>query len=417
MDFLTKSTYLLDGVSAMAKQGKNQDDLQQLNRSLVVRLIHRMRVCSRAELAKQSGLTKASITGITQHLIDRGIVKEVGLISGANGRRSIGLTLRTEHYLCIGLRLTRQHIRGGLFDVGGELYASQNCRIEPNNNPQDAMRLMKEMIAQLLKQADGRQVLGIGIALPGPVIYKEGKIAFMSAFKGWENVFISSELSEAFHLPVLLEHDGVCYALSEWWNRSPKDEYRLMLCVLAGQGIGAGVIEEGRPIRGALGCAGEIGHMSLDPFGPQCDCGNRGCLEKYSSTLALEREMAEQLMVRKDHPLHGQRPDIKRILSMVNENDGLAVEIFEKQVEYLGYGLVNLVNFLNPDVIVVTDDMAECAGLMEKVLTKVLSERLSPRILEETRLIVRPNSPIMAMQAATSLIVDRFLSHPEEFCQ
>ena len=93
------------------------------------------------------------------------------------------------------------------------------------------------------------------------------------------------------------------------------------------------------------------------------------------------------------------------------------MEIFEKQVEYLGYGLVNLVNFLNPDVIVVTDDMAECAGLMEKVLTKVLSERLSPRILEETRLIVRPNSPIMAMQAATSLIVDRFLSHPEEFCQ
>lgn len=401
----------------MAKQGKNQDDLQQLNRSLVVRLIHRMKVCSRAELAKQSGLTKASITGITQYLIDRGIVKEVGLISGTNGRRSIGLTLRSERYLCIGIRLTRQHIYGGLFDVGGELYASEKRRIEPNSNPRDAMELMKEIISQLLRQADGRQVLGIGIALPGPVIYKEGKIAFMSAFQGWENVSISSELSEAFHLPVLLEHDGVCYALSEWWNQSPKDEYRLMLCVLAGQGIGAGVIEDGRPIRGALGCAGEIGHMSLNPFGPQCDCGNRGCLEKYSSTLALERDMAEQLKERPDHPLYGQQPDIRKILSLVNEKDALAVEIFERQVEYLGYGLVNVVNFLNPDVIVVTDDMAECSELMEKVLLRVLQKRLSPRIFKETRLIVRPNSPIMAMQAATSLIIDRFLSHPVEFGQ
>ena len=75
------------------KEGKNQDDLQRLNRSLVMRLIHKMEVCSRAELAKQSGLTKASITVITQQLIDAGVVKEVGLISGEKGRRSIGLTL------------------------------------------------------------------------------------------------------------------------------------------------------------------------------------------------------------------------------------------------------------------------------------------------------------------------------------
>ncbi|HML45916.1 MAG TPA: hypothetical protein PKE04_04105, partial [Clostridia bacterium] len=133
-------------------EGKNQDDIQRLNRSLVMRLIHRMRVCSRSELAKMSGLTNASITGIAQHLIDAGVVKEVGLIGGAKGRRSIGLTLRLESYLCIGIRLTRQHIRGGLFDIAGELYAEEERPVAPNSTPAHAMALVKEIVAFLLRK-------------------------------------------------------------------------------------------------------------------------------------------------------------------------------------------------------------------------------------------------------------------------
>ena len=157
------------------KQGKNQDDLQKLNRSLVMRLIHKLGVCSRAEVAKLSGLTKASITGITQQLIDAGVVKEVGLIEGAKGRRSIGISLCMDHYLCIGIRLTRKDVHGGLFDVGGELYADERRLIPENSTPQDAMALMKDIIEKLLKKGDGRKVLGIGLAVPGPLIYEIGR--------------------------------------------------------------------------------------------------------------------------------------------------------------------------------------------------------------------------------------------------
>ncbi len=393
------------------KQGKNQDDLQKLNRSLVMRLIHKLGICSRAEVAKRSGLTKASITGITQQLIDAGVVKEVGLIDGAKGRRSIGLALCLEHYLCIGIRLTRKDVRGGLFDVAGEIYADEQRQIPVNATPEDAMALMKDIIEKLLKKGDGRKVLGIGLAVPGPVIYDEDKIAFMSAFPGWENISIKKELFAAFGIPVLLEHDGVCFAMSEWWDRDSQD-YRLMVCVLAGQGVGAGIVEGGRPIRGALGCAGELGHMSLDVHGPRCDCGNFGCLEKYASTLALEKRMAEALESRPQHPLHGRAPGYREILGAVRAGDPLATELFTEASTYLGYGIVSLINLLNPDIVVVTDSLAECDELMREVLERTIRSRLSENIFSRTKLVVKPSSEYLAMQAATSLIVDLFLSSP-----
>jgi predicted NBD/HSP70 family sugar kinase len=372
----------------MDKQGKNQDDLQKLNRSLVMRLIHKLGVCSRAELAKRSGLTKASITGITQLLIDAGVVKEVGLIDGAKGRRSIGLSLCLEHYLCVGIRLTRKDVRGGLFDVAGEIYA-------------DERRLIP----------DGRKVLGIGLAVPGPVIYDEDKIAYMSAFPGWENISIKKELFEAFGIPVLLEHDGVCFALSEWWDRDSAD-FRLLVAVLAGQGVGAGLVDGGRPIRGALGCAGEMGHMSLDVHGPRCDCGNFGCLEKYASTLALEKRMAQALETRPEHPLYGCAPGYREILKAAREGDELSALLFTEAATYLGYGIVNIINLLNPDIVVVTDSLAECDELMQEVLERTVKSRLSEKILSRTKIVVKPSSEYLAMQAATSLIVDMFLSSP-----
>lgn len=397
----------------MTKAGKNQGDLQGLNRALILRLIHRLRVCSRAELARQSGLTKAAITGITQQLIDAGAVREVGLMENQSGRRSIGLSICQEKYRSIGLRLTRRHIRAGLFDLGGEIYDTAECRLPPEVDARAALGQMKEMIRRLLQTAEGQAVLGVGIASPGPILYREGKIAYMSAFPGWEQISIPEEMEKEFHLPVVLEHDGVCCALSEWWNRPPGEEARMMICVLAGQGLGAGILMDGQPVRGALGCAGELGHMSMDPKGPLCDCGNRGCLEKYVSVLALEREMERELAQQRGHPLAGQAPDGRAILSLVHRGDPLAVSVYERQARMLGQGIVNLCNVLNPDLIVITDELAACEERLRVCVDQVMRERLSPRIYRDTRLVVRPGSRFQAMQAASFLILDRFLSEPE----
>lgn len=401
----------------MAGPGKNQGDLQGLNRALVMRLIHRHRICSRAQLARETGLTKASITGIIQQLMDAGVIREVGLMEKKGSRPSMGLSLCADQYFSIGLRLTRRHIRGGLFDMGGAVYETKECMILPETPPQAALAMMKEITAFLLSAAAGRCVLGIGIATPGPIIRAEGKIAYMSAFPGWADVSIPDEMEKEFHLPVVLEHDGVCCALWEWWNRPPGEEYRAMLCVLAGQGIGAGILMDGEPIRGALGCAGEIGHMSMDPEGPPCDCGNRGCLETYVSTLALEKEMAGELEKAPEHPLYGAALSAREILGLAQRGDPLARKVFCRQGEMLGRGMVNLVNLLNPDYLVITDELAACDELLLACVDGVLKKYLSPRIYQAVRLSVRPGSPFQAMQAASALILDRFLSEPAFFGQ
>jgi len=245
-------------------------------------------------------------------------------------------------------------------------------------------------------------VLGIGIAAPGPILIEEGKSAYMSAFPGWESISIPAALEQAFGVPVRLEHDGVCYALTEWWNRAPGDEPRMLLCVLAGQGIGAGILADGVPVRGALGCAGEIGHMSIHADGPRCDCGNCGCLENYVSSLALERDMEAA----------GQPLSAAEILQNVCHGEEPALSIFRRQAQQLGYGIANLVNLLNPDHIVITDELAACSQLLHSEVDAVLRDRLSPRIYENLRLTVRPDSPFRPLQAAASLITDRFLSDP-----
>jgi predicted NBD/HSP70 family sugar kinase len=152
--------------------------------------------------------------------------------------------------------------------------------------------------------------------------------------------------------------------------------------------------------------------MSLDVHGPRCDCGNFGCLEKYCSTLALEKRMAEALKTRPEHPLYGRAPGYREILKAAREGDELSAQLFTEAATYLGYGIVNVINLLNPDIVVVTDSLAECDELMQTVLERTIQSRLSEKILSRTKLVVKPSSEYLAMQAATSLIVDLFLSSP-----
>ena len=152
--------------------------------------------------------------------------------------------------------------------------------------------------------------------------------------------------------------------------------------------------------------------MSLNPSGPRCDCGNYGCMENYASTLALERDMAQALNSRPDHPMHGTKPHFQDIVRAVKAGDELAVRLFTRAGEYLGYGLVNLINFLNPDIVIVTDSLAECTQLLQTVLQDTLAQRLSPKILARTKVVVKPSDQFQALKAATSLIVDLFLDQP-----
>ncbi|SFS67391.1 ROK family protein [Paenibacillus sp. BC26] len=351
------------------KRGTNLEDVQEMNRSLIIRLMRRRSVCSRAELTQASGLNQSTITNIINELISWGIVVETGVIDGKKGRRSIGIKLNGEPYKIIGIRLARNTITVALFDLEGTEYRKQQIPIHKMDGSANAFNRMKEMIGDMIEFNSIGQVVAIGVVTPGPLLRDEGRIGLMTYFPGWEKINIQEELMNEFALPVYIEHDAKAGALAHWWFGSSHQDHGVMIYVAAGQGVGAGIVIDGKVFRGSLGMAGEIGHMSIDYNGPLCECGNRGCLELYCSTSALLQTLKKEY------------PSLESVWKEINEDRSSETKEAVRQAAwFLGFGLVSIINTFNPDRIILGDELAEAGDLVHDTVKSVINEYVLPEI-------------------------------------
>lgn len=363
-------------------RGVNQDSIQEMNRALIINLLREQGVCSRANLAKLSGLKKATVTYIINDFINWGCVRETGLLSGDKGRRSIGITLTEDSYYVIGIRLARRYYKVGLFSINGTLKEVKRQEIEHDQEPDSIMEEMIACVKDMCSRAGEEKVLSVGMAIPGPFIKKEGKIAVLTESVGWGNMEFKEELAKHLPYPVFIEHDANAGAYAQIWYDRTIDKNECLVYVAVGQGLGAGIIYNGEIIKGELGIAGEIGHTTIRFDGPKCECGNRGCLEKYCSSIVLARNIARR---KKSE----DRYHLSEIQEMIDSGDPIAIEEFRSACRYLGYGLVNVVNSFNPSVIILGDEMshiyAEC--MLEEV-NQILKERLLPEVYSNLKVKV-----------------------------
>lgn len=394
------------------KRGANNENIQEMNRSLILRLLFEMQICSRADLARASGLKQATITNIVNDLIEWGIIEECGLISGERGRRSIGLKLSGKHYLAIGVKLSRTRLSVGLFDILGNEYKVMERNIDASSIPEEVLHTMIAMIDEVMQYStDASKILGIGLALPGPFISKEEKIILMTDFPGWEKISIRDELEAAFKMPIFTEHDGNAGALAEWWFGQKTKGQGTMIYVAAGQGIGAGVVIDGSLYTGTLGTAGEIGHMSIAFEGPTCQCGNTGCLELYCSTTAMLKDIRKSLS-KYPNTMLTENADFETVRKAVRKNDPLAIEALQNAAYYLGFGLVGIINILNPDHIVIGDDMALLGSRFLHVVKETISEHTLSPLYNNTSVELTSFKRDAALIGAAALVTQQVLSVP-----
>ncbi|MCM3626926.1 ROK family transcriptional regulator [Paenibacillus glycanilyticus] len=382
------------------KQGKNLEDVLEMNRSLLIRLMRkRQQVCTRAELTQESGLNQSTITNIINELISWGLVVETGVIEGKKGRRSIGIRLNCEPFKVVGIRLARKSITVALYDLGGKEYESKQISIRNLEGSETAFSKMKGLIAEMIEPCKDT-VKAIGIATPGPLFRSEGRIALMTEFPGWEKINIHEQLNLEFGLPVYIEHDAKAGALAHWWFSDPHQDHGVMVYVAAGQGVGAGIVMDGKVYRGALGMAGEIGHMSIDYNGPQCECGHKGCLELYCSTTALLKKLNKE---------HAELPSVWKDLK---SGDPVATEAITQAAWFLGFGLVNIVNTFNPDRIIIGDELSDAGDLVLHTIKEVIDNHALPVV--SSRLIVEQASLAKddILVGAATIAIDSLLSQP-----
>ena len=376
--------------------GNNLETIQNLNRSLVIKLLYGGQHNTRISIAQASGLNRATITNIIDDLIRWGLVSETGNITGKKGRRSIALKLNSERYVSICIHILRDSLLFGILDIRGN-YKKPLYRLPTLGlAPEQIIKIIHEeteKLIKLVKQEKIGKLIGIGFAVPGPYIKESGRFVLMSHVNGWENMDFASQLHWQQEHPVFFEHDANCAALAEWWFTHSASQHSSILFLCAGPGIGAGIIEDGKILQGSLGIAGEVGHMSINYSGPLCECGHRGCLELYASAYALENEAIALYKKGVSSSLLLENMNANAILTAVNTNDPLAVRAFDRIATALGFGVVNLVNIYNPELIYIGDILTKAPKRLLKIVNSVVKENLRSIVYDKLQIRISHFSP------------------------
>jgi N-acetylglucosamine repressor len=381
--------------------GTNHDDLQQMNRVLVLSLMRKYPITTRADLAKMTGLERATLTNIISHFIECGIVRETGFIEGNKGRRSIGIALNGIQYKVIAIRLARMYFTIALFDITGEMHIKKEIAIDFMDGSEHARKLIKQEIKHILDTTE--KVISIGIALPGPYLKNENKIGQISDFPGWEGVNIIKETETAFGIPTYAEHDGNASTLAEWWFGGLHcTENTVLMTVLAGQGTGIGIIDGGALLQGGHGCAGELGHASIAYDGPLCACGNRGCLDLYCSSIILMKHIKESLPNYPDSCLNKGLINYETLTVAIDNGDELALKEIQRMGKFLAFGLVNAINMYDPNIIVIGDELARIGkNVLLETIKSTIKQRILPNIYDNLRIQLSTLEDSMLLGAMT----------------
>ncbi|MDF7664714.1 ROK family transcriptional regulator [Bifidobacterium sp. ESL0745] len=397
--------------------GAPQSVVSERNRSRTLWHLYRYGISSRAQIAKTLGLTPAAITKITARLIDADIVAETGDMKGSKSRRSIGLIINTAQFHFIGVKFARSLVQIGVFDLKGTRLSLQDMPRVSDDTIDAAIAATHKAIDSLL--ASDPNIVAIGMAVPGPYLHGTGYAALVSSMPHWRNINFQEEFGRQCPVPVFIEQDARAGALAQRLFGELEDAGSLAYFLL-GEGVGLGVIENGRLIYGNLGASTELGHVSIDAInGRKCECGNVGCLERYCSAGAIHEQIDELGII--DGSADMTHIEACRALFSLAEqqNDNQRIGKARKLVadigRYVGYGCVIICNTFNPRRIVLGDIGALGGQRLLKIAQNVVDERIIPEIVQSTEITLSGLPTDAAVLGAAATAITQFLDHPSYF--
>ena len=269
----------------------------------------------------------------------------------------------------------------GIINDFGKVLARRECSTDPQLGYANALGNIQRMLDATAHEANAK-ITGVGIGSTGPVLPRTGEFGDVNFFPNWKGENLVHDLSRIFHVQVALENDGDAAALGEASWGAGKNKTRLMY-VTIGTGIGTGFIIDGHLYRGVDYSHPEIGHHLVDPSGPACVCGFRGCWESLAAGPAMTAWMNEQAP--SGYP-HGRDLSAKRICELAAAGDDLAGRAVDREAYYLGLGLANLVTMFCPDAIVLGGSIMKSAPLFLSRINEVIRQSCSLVPFDKTEL-------------------------------
>ena len=382
---------------------------------MLLRLLRAAQPISRVEISRRLNVNRSTITDITKPMIASGLLREGAVESSdqarSQGRPPVGLSFVDDNDFFVGLNLGVRHSQVGLTTLGGEILAEEEF-----STPTDAakaLKLAQEKIKSLCAEIEGRTLRTIGVSVPGPVDAVRRKLLY-APHLGWKDIAIADELQKGLFekneaVPITVENDATAAAIYEArlkMKDAGNDSASNFILVRSGTGIGVGLVLDGEIYRGSgsgLGIAGEFGHMTIVADGKPCECGNRGCWEKYASASS-----ASALYV-------GDRPQAKdkqlRFVEIVARAEGGEVRArrtLEKIGHYLGIGIANVIMGIGISQVVVSGRLVYGWQHIKEPLRDSIKKSIVGKTAHWTVICGEPKGS--ALGGALEVAVEEFIS-------
>ncbi|KVK51316.1 sugar kinase [Agrobacterium deltaense] len=376
-----------------------QGDLNAIKASAaLLSLVGSGRARSRSALTELSGLSRATVHQKLAGLIDAGLIRETEETLPSGGRPTRALDLNRDFAVVLSADIGEQHIRVAVTDLQPRILTEISETFDILRGPAVVLNWIEEQFEALLSKIGKTtaDVLGIGIGLPAPVDYANGRVVGPSVMVGWDNFEIRQHLEERFGVPVYAENDVNLLALSD--HRQRRTNVSEMVFVKVGTGIGSGIITEGRLYRGAQGAAGDIGHIQFarEPA-PLCRCGKIGCVEARAAGWAIARELRKEGI-----EAHTAR-DVTRLVEL---GQPLAIHLVRESGRILGEVMTSLVSILNPQMIVIGGTLAIANDHLLAGIRELVYKRSLPLATRELELVISPPDPDAGIMGAAILVVE-----------
>ncbi|SDQ16505.1 Sugar kinase of the NBD/HSP70 family, may contain an N-terminal HTH domain [Quadrisphaera sp. DSM 44207] len=337
-------------------------------RDVVLAALSRRGAVSRAELVRETGLAASTVSTVVGELLAAGLAvdmpgRTVPATGARGGRPATLLALHRSAGVAVGVDLGKRHVRVAVADLAHVLLAEGSRPLPADWPAAEGIAVVADLVEVLLRRAGvpRDQVIGVGMGIPGPV-RATGELGDSTILPGWVGVQAAAAVAAALDLPVHVDNDANLGALGEWTWGAARGSGEVAYLKIA-TGIGAGLLLDGRPYTGIGGTAGEIGHIVVDPSGPVCRCGNRGCLEVVAGGDAVLAAL---------RLTHGEL-GLREVVALARRGDHGCRRVLADSGRSIGEAVAVLCNLLNPGLVVVGGEL----GAADDLLLPSLRESLA----------------------------------------
>lgn len=385
--------------------------MKSINRSLILNIIREKGPISRADIAKLTKLTPPTVSSFVKELLQAEIVIERNLGESSGGRKPTLLTLSEDMFHVIGMDVGSQNIKTILTSITGKVIKKSVVPLPAQTTNEALLSLMIDSVSGILDHTkiDEEKIVGIGVSMHGIVDVEEGSSVFAPNLN-LQNIPIKKVLEERFNMMVKVENDGRAMSLGELWfgNGAGIDSF---VCINVGRGIGAGIIINGKLYHGSHFISGEIGHMIIDIDGPQCTCGNYGCLQTFASGPSIVEWVKKEMRLGHSSLLTTMtNGDLEKVtgeliyLSAL-EGDTLCKTALQQAGRYLGVGITNVIHTVNPRRIIIGGGVSNAGDLIMDNIIQTVNQRALTNPAKQTEIILSKFGDDATAMGAVALIL------------